>query len=172
MRKLVISILAIIVVLCTNSCKDRNGIDMVYTREFNIEFGANTWDTHYHGGDFIVNTNWSEFLGEMTADDINEILPAFATLTNTEGINMDFIRRAVIEIFPNGDTSLTPIEMCFREDIPLNTGTTLQLISGIYNFKDELTDGKFTFRIGLNYRDFPPQTFRVVLDMGFQAFPK
>ncbi len=154
-----------------NSCRDAgNGIDMIYTRDFNIQVGSNTFDTYYT--EFLVDANWANFLGTLTEEDIDRITPSFARLTNNDGIKLDFIRRATIQIFPNEDTTLTPLEMCFREDVPLNNGTTLELIPGIANFKEELTDDEFIFRIGLNFREFPPQTFRVVLDMGFQAFPK
>ena len=116
-----------------------------------------------------MNANWSEFLGTLEADDISQITPSFARITNTEGIPMDFISEIIIQIYPNQDLSVTPWEMAFREDIPFNAGTSIEIIPGLANFKDEMIDDQFIYRIGLRYRNFPPTTFRVVLDFGFKA---
>ncbi len=171
MKKITFLLIASVFLLTQFSCKnDKDGIDLIYTREFNILAGSNTWDTHFY--EIPVDVNWSQFLGTLTVDDIDRINPSFATLHNNDGINLDFIREASIEIYPDENTTLTPIEMCYRENIPFNTGNTLNLIPGIADFKDELADGKYIFRIGLDYREFPPATFRVVLDFGFRAIPK
>ena len=156
-----------LIVLTIPSCRDSRGIDMIYTDFFDIQSGANTIERHYFQN--FVTANWSEFLGNLEAEDISQITPSFARITNTEGIPMDFITEIIIQIYPNQDTSVTPWEMAYRTDIPFNTGTTIEIIPGLANFKDEMVDDQFIYRIGLRYRNFPPATFRVVLDFGFKA---
>lgn len=141
---------------------------MIYTDFFNIQSGANTFDTHYFQSE-LKSANWSDFLGDTKPEDISNIQPSFAKLSNTNGIPMGFISDVVIEIYPNQDTSLSPWEMAHRSNIPINTGTTLNIIPGLVNFKDELSDDRFIYRVGLRYRAFPPASFRVVLDFGFKA---
>lgn len=167
MKYLLNIVLLGLIILTVPSCRDSRGIDMIYTDFFEIQSGANTIETHYFQSP--MNVNWSEFLGNSQPEDIAQITPSFARITNTDGISMDFISEIIIEVFPNQDTSATPWEMAYRENIPFNAGTTIEIIPGLANFKDEMADGQFIYRIGLRYRNFPPVSFRVVLDFGFRA---
>jgi hypothetical protein len=170
MNRTILLALLTFTVLGGFSCKDGNlGYDMIYTEFFNIQAGANPWQTHYFEN--TVAVRWEDYLGNLTPEDINRIEPRFAEITNNQGLRFNFIDRAVLEIYPDEDTSLAPWEMAFRENVPDNTGTTLQLIPTLTPFKDELTDGQFVYRIGLRYKQVPPETFQVRLDFGFRAFP-
>jgi len=157
-------------ILSVSSCKDPDGIDMIYTDFFQIQSGANTIETHYFQSG-LLSSNWENFLGDLQLEDIENIRPSFARMYNNEGVELDFISRVVIEIYPDEDTTPTPWEMAFREDIPFNTGTQLEIIPGQADFKDELADGQFIYRIGLRYRQFPPTNVNVILDFGFLAVP-
>ncbi len=171
MRKVSILMVIATMVLTLNSCRDGNrGIDMIYTDFFEIQSGANTIETHYFQSE-LRSANWSTFLGELEPEQISKIQPSFARLTNTQGIPFDFIDQVVIEIYPDENLTVTPWEFAFRNNIPFNEGTTLEIIPGLADFKDELSDDQFIYRIGLRYRDFPPITFPVVLDFGFTAVP-
>jgi hypothetical protein len=151
------------------SCKDRPGTDMAYTDFFEIRSGDNTLDRHYYVSS-PINARWSDFLGDKLPEDINRITPSFARISNTDGIPFDFISEIIIEVFPNQDLSVDPfLEIAFRDGIPFNTGTTLELPPSLPDFKEEFADGEFVYQIGLRYREFPPATFRVVLDFGFYA---
>ena len=156
-------------ILSVLSCNDRPGTDMAYTDFFEISSGANTIERHYYVSN-PINVRWSQFLGDKLPEDISRITPSFARITNTDGIPFDFISEVIIEVFPDQDLDANPIlEIAFRDGIPFNTGTTLELPPSLPDFKDELADGEFVYQIGLRYREFPPATFRVVLDFGFYA---
>lgn len=143
---------------------------MIYTDFFQIQSGANTIETHYFESG-ILNSNWSNFLGDLQPSEIEKIIPSFARIYNNDGVELDFISQVIVQIYPDEDTSVTPWEMAFREDIPFNTGTELEIIPGLADFKDELSDGQFIYRIGLRYRQFPPTNVNVIFDFGFLAVP-
>lgn len=159
-------------ILSVLSCSDRPGTDMAYTDFFNINSADNTLDWHYYRSD-PINVRWEEFLGDKSIEDISQITPSFARISNTDGIPFDFISEAIIEVYPDEDLSADPfLEIAYRNGIPFNTGNTLEIPPSLPDFKEEFADGEFIYRIGLRYREFPPATFRVVLDFGFYAEDK
>lgn len=141
---------------------------MAYTDFFNIQSGANTIETHYYESQ-VISANWETFLGDYELGDIESIRPSFARIRNNDGVSLDFIDRIVIEIYPNQDLSITPWEMAYRDNIPFNTGVEIEIIPGLADFKDEMEDDQFIYRIGLRYRNFPPFNVPIILDFGFTA---
>ncbi len=163
-------LLLILPVLCLTGCKEeRPGYDMVYTQFFTIDVASAPIQLHYV--EFPnVPVNWATYLGDITQEEIGDILPNFIQITNNEGLLLDFIQDAYLEVQLNG--SATFVEAGFRENVPFNTGTTLDLIAGTGNFEEEFKQPGYTIRIGLRYREFPPQTFQAVLTYGFRAYAK
>ncbi len=156
-----------------SSCKDdRQGVDLIYT-EFVDELiipGQNTFQHHAYVN--TINARWSDFMGDLTIDDVSGIEPFFANINNAFGEDLDFIDEVILEIFPNQDATLTPWEFAFRTNVPFNTGVQIDLVPSLSPFKDELVDNVFTYKLRVRYRQSPPRQIPLVLNFGFRAYPK
>ncbi len=171
MRKIYLFIPALLSLLMVSSCSDTEpGIDMIYTQFSRIQSGDNHLQNHCYEN--VVAVNWDQFLGDIAEDEVLEIRPSFVTVSNNQGLPLDFVEHAYMNILL-GDDPNSPLEMAFRENLPLNTGISFELIPGLADFKNELTDGTFTFRLCLNYYQPAPYTVDPLqVDFGFQAYLK
>ncbi len=159
--------------LLLSSCKDeRPGTDLIYT-EFVSDLiipGQNTFQHHAYVN--TISARWSDFMGDLTIEDVSSIEPFFANINNTQGEDLDFIDEVILEIYKNQDTTLTPWEFAFRTNVPNNTGVQVDLVPSLSPFKDELEDNVFTYRLRVRYKQSPPRQIPLVLNFGFRAYPK
>ncbi len=154
-------------ILSLVSCRtdDAPGIDMIYFEEFRMQAGLNPFVTHFY--EFTIPTRVDFFL-DNDVERVDRITNSFARLTNTEGASYDFVESVIVNII---DTETgNAFEAAFREDIPFDTGNTLDLIPSLVDFKDYLTGDLFTLQIRIRLRASTPFSIeRNRLDFGFKA---
>jgi len=160
--------------------KDDQGLPMSYQRDFEIAAGLNTFDTWVFP---LTNfpTNKVTFLtaNGISEQSITRITPREARLSiNFSDEDFYFVRAVVVEIF----TGSTPPEqqtetgeqqrwkeIYFRENIPLNTGKTIDLIPSLPEVTDILLGEQFTVQVEFLFRDLPPEFIETRLEMVFWA---
>ena len=157
------------------NCKNKyDGFNMIYRKDFPkaIPTGASTFLSHY----FIIEDikpNYKLFLDQNAANavDVKRILPKTFRLTaRFSDAEFGFVRDVTVNIFPHGNPA-KKTEVFYRIDIPLNTGTILDLNAGVADMKSILSDDSQTFdlEIKMIFRNTPPVTIETFTDFSFFA---
>lgn len=145
------------------------GLDMSYRQDFEIPAGLNTFDTHVF--EFVnIPTNKNTFFlaNDVTESDITDITPREARLSINFGEeDLYFVREVVIEIFTQDNQRGK--EIYFRENIPLNTGRSIQLLPSLPQVTEELMSDQFSVRVEMLFRDISPTFIDARLEMIFLA---
>ena len=140
--------------MCCQCAKD--DLNVVFRMDYpnlqlTIPAGLNTIDSHF----FILReipTNKSFFFGSIDEATITEITPSFARINAIQNFaDFAFVDEVVIRIcednaiFTKDDVNTKcRREIFFREAIPLNTGTVIEMIPNSTNLKSILTGETFT----------------------------
>ncbi len=157
------------------NCKNKyDGFNMVYRKDLPkaIPTGASTFLSHY----FIIENIQPNFatISKQSATnitDIKRILPKTLRLTARYGdAEFAFVREIIVNIYPHGDPTKRT-EVFYRTDIPLGTGTVLDLNAGVADVQKILSDDTQTFdmEIKMNFRATPPITIETITDFTFFA---
>jgi hypothetical protein len=174
MKKILNLSLFLSVFIFTN-CKNKyDGFNMVYRKDFPkaIPTGASTFLSHY----FIIENiqgNFKNIAAQSAQNiaDVKRILPKSLRLTARYGdAEFAFIREVIVNIYPHGEPTKRT-EVFYRTDIPLNTGTILDLNAGVADVQKLLADDTQTFdmEIKMNFRATPPITIETITDFTFFA---
>ena len=153
---------------------DGPGFDMSYRQDFEIPAGLNTFDTFgFVFRDIPVNKNAFFAANDVTEADITSITPREARLSiNFGDEDLFFVREVVVEILTKEvDNEGNPRwkEIYFRENVPLNTGQSIQLLPSLPQVTEELTSDEFTVRVEMLFRDITPTFIDSRLEMVFLA---
>ncbi len=148
---------------------DGVGFNMSYRQDFEIPAGLGTFDTHVF--EFVnIPTNKNVFFSanDVTESDITDITPRDARLSINFGEeDLFFVREVVVEIFTQDNQRGK--EIYFRENIPINTGNSIQLIPSLPQVTEILTGDQFSIRVEMLLRDISPTFIDVRLEMVFLA---
>jgi hypothetical protein len=167
-------ILLLFGLLLVTSCnKDRDEIIFpfpIQDIDFSIPPTANTFQVHYFNLEDVV-TNHEGLFSSNNIDENSDvrIVPLEASLNVLVGnIDYDFIEQMSIRICDAGDVSENcGTEIFWRQPVPLNVGSVLNLIPSDIDIKRYLTQDKINIQVKLErLRQNPPQFVetRLLLD--------
>ena len=155
------------------SCGDNLvGLDMSYRQNFEIPAGLNTFDTFgFVFQDIPTNKNTFFAANDVTEADITSITPREARLSvNFGDEDLYFVREIVVEILTeevNSEGNPRWKEIYFRENVPINTGQSIQLLPSLPEVTEELTSDQFSVRVEMLFRDITPTFVDTRLEMVF-----
>lgn len=141
---------------------------MNYRVDFEIPAGLNTFDVQTI--EFEVPTNKDNFLtaNGLEEADIIRIKPKEARLTiNTLDGDLYFIEQVILEMFTRNNS--TGKEIFFRENVPLNTGGSIDIIPSLPEVTELLLEENVFVRVELRLRDISPTFLDTRLEMIFFA---
>jgi hypothetical protein len=149
--------------LMNASCqKEDKGIDMVYLAHFAIPAGSNTVETHYY--EINLPTEAAAFLGDKH-NSVEKIHLSSGRLINLEGVPYDFVREMSVSVEER------IYEVGYREYLPSNVGTALDLIPNGTNVKQFMVQDNFKLVVRMLYATPPPTTIDDnQLELRFSAF--
>jgi hypothetical protein len=161
--------------LLWSGCKGKvEGFDMIYKRDYPkvIPVGVSIFLSHYFvlediKPDFVKNAKTHN----VTEVDIKRILPKFFRISSRFGdTDFSFVREVTVNIYPHGDKTLKT-EVFYRTDIPLNTGTSINLNAGTADLKNILIDdtNSYDLEVKMVFRATPPANIETVADFSFFA---
>ena len=152
----------------TNCKKDENVLfRMEYTEAFEIQAGLNTFETHH----FLlknINTNINSYLANYggSASELLAINPRSARLeTLFSNATYDIITDISVRMYLDDPTDYK--EIFYREDVPFNTGSNLDLIPTLVDVKEMLTDERYSIDVAFLFRETPPEFIESRLTFDF-----
>jgi hypothetical protein len=174
MKKILFAV-ALLPLLFSSACKNKyDGFDMIYRKDFAkaIPVGASTFLSHY----FLIEDikpNFKSFSEKNAASltDVQKIIPKYMRITaRFADANWGFVLRTYAYIYPHGNPS-KKLEIFYREEVPIGTGTTLDLNAGLADVKKLLSNDTDTFdiEIRMDFRTSPPTTIETYVDFSFLA---
>ncbi len=173
MKKNILLLIGIVLIL--SGCRNKfDGFDMIYRKDFAkaIPAGASTFLSHY----FIIEDIKPDFAtfaknNGKSITDVKKIIPKLMRINARFGdANFGFISRVFVVIYPHKEPS-KKVEVFYRENIPVNTGTILDLNAGVADMKTLLSDDNNTYdmEVRLDFRSTPPLTIETFVDFSFLA---
>lgn len=152
--------------------KDLIGFEMSYRKDFPREIPASASTILSHN--FIIDnieSNAQAFYvnNNVTDAGVLRIVPRFAKITAIFGdADFAFINRILVYVYPVGDPS-KKTEVFYREDVPVNTGTFLNLNAGLSDVKSIVGTERFTVEVRIDVRGQPSRNIETRIDFGFFA---
>ena len=136
--------------------KKETGFEMNYRRQFPIQIGLDVFSSHnFHSRDIAADTAvFFKVNGSYTANQISLIEPKAMNLRAVFG-ESDFIFIDKVEVWISDPSrpKLTPQIIFFRDDVPLSTGTRLDLVPNNVDVRPFLLEGsRFNLRINVRLR--------------------
>lgn len=152
--------------------KDLVGFEMSYRKDFPREIPASASTILSHN--FIIDnieSNAQKFYENNNATDKNvlRIVPRFAKISaKFNDADFAFVNRAIVYVYPVGDPS-SKTEVFYREDVPINTSSVLNLNAGLADVKNIVSAERFTVEVRLDVRGQPSRNIETQIDFGFFA---
>lgn len=138
---------------------------------FRVELGLSIIETHnFVLGNVSIPVQFSSQGLQLDAEESIEVLPFRAVLQSrfNEGINLDFINSInVYLIDPDG---LRRRELFYLDFVPFGRKEEIELIPTLVNIFDLVENDQAVIEVSLDLRQFPPQSFEMLLDMQFSGF--
>jgi len=137
--------------------------------DFAIQAGLNTFDAHYFQINRIVSNADSLFsFYNVDPTNIQQIQPRSARLTSIfASTDYSFIRDIEIRIFEDDPDNYQVL--FFRDNVPLNTGQTLDLVPNGVDIQELVKKEKFGIVIRMVLRDLSPEFIESRLDFSFNV---
>lgn len=154
-------------------CGNRlDGFDIAYRQNFprEIPAGLSTIDAHIFVFDNVSsNIDTKYAVHNVTDADITKIVPRSARISaRFDDADFIFVNRVFVYVYPVGEPN-KKIEVFYREDVPVNTGTGINLNGGIADVKSIVGRDKYTIEVRLEVRGQPGRNIEAVFDYGFFA---
>lgn len=159
-----------------SSCNDNEQLfSMTYEFDIVLVAGLSQFEVHFIDS-YGIPSRRDEFLAAngRTISDIASIVPKSAELVNRQsGVPLDFIRDITLLIFdgdqfnPNQTDNLT--EIFFRESVPQDQRSFINLLPSVPDVKDRLLEDNFNVRFRWQPRFPPPNTVEARLKLVFAA---
>jgi len=155
------------------SCNSKDALfEIEMFTDFQISLGLNTLEAHY-----FVDTNTPATLSgqlqnlNIDPSEVSQVVANGATLRPKFGgeIDLDFINSVNVFLVDPVDLNRRT-EIFFMDFVKFGTKDEIQLFSSISNVTELLLKNNLRIETRLEFRQFPPQTFEVIIDMGFSVF--
>ncbi len=159
--------LSLVTILLLAGCgpdDDLIGIQMPYRYQFDVPAGLNPLNTHFFERSGIL-TNASSLIGN---DEVNRIIPYRARLTSLDNIDFSFIREIEVRV-KDPDNPGLEIPAFYREELPFNTGRSIDLIATQANITDILSQPFIDVVVEFKLYSTTGQTFETDLQLTFLA---
>lgn len=164
----------LISLLVFTSCKQEEELfEITYETEVVFSAGISQFEAHFQDM-FGINTMSEALLvaNNRTEEEIMAIVPKQAELINIQSSeSLDFIRNISIRIFdgnafdPTNVTNIT--EVFFRENIPQDRRSFINLLPSLADVKDRLFEDRFNISVRSELRVPPPNTIEARLRITF-----
>lgn len=154
------------------SCSPRETLfDVTSRMDFKIDLGLSILETHnFIKSRIVIPIDLTASNIGITDADIDQVVAQRAFLRPRFGdqINLDFINSVQVSIIDQ--EQLQPKEIFFMDFVRFGAKTEIELMPSLTDVKDLVVGDKATIEVSLRFRQFPPQTFEMDLDMTFGAF--
>ena len=158
------------------ACNDQEELfDLTYEVDVVYTAGLPAFEVHFQDI-FGLDTMIEEFLvaNDRAQTEISSIVPKSAELVNVQSSEgLDFIRNISIRVFdgnqfnPNEQDNIT--EVFFRENVPQDRRSFIDLLPSLPEVQDRLFDEDFNLSIRTELRVPPPSTIEAKLRVTFVA---
>jgi len=162
-------LITILVLVSCNKDNRQEFFQLSHRVDFEIVPGLNTFDTH------IYTKSLKSLLEEnldaqgRTLSEVVAIEAYQATLSSKfEDVNLDFIDEVSVHIYDLFDHN-NKIEFFYREQIPFNDKTSIDLLPGIANIQPWMENEFFGVEIQLNYRQVTPSLIEMKLEFDLRV---
>ncbi len=161
-------------------CSCKNEPDELFEISYDIdstvfEAGLNQFQVHYLDS-YEVNTRIDEYLAAngRTRDDISSIVPKSAEITNLlTNTSLDFLQRINLHVFDGSqftpDVTENVTEIFFRDNVPQDRRTFIDLLPALPNVKDQMLKDKFNISLRVQLRVPPPNTVEARMKIRFSV---
>jgi hypothetical protein len=165
--------LLLLTLLMAGCRKKQEGFEMTYKRRFDLPIGLDIFASHnFKFNDVACDTSIFFQINNATASQIKRILPRSMSLISifTSATRYDFIKQVEVYVSDNSRPKVTPQIAFFRDDVPLGTSDRLDLIPSEVDLRPFLLEGnRFSIRINISLRDYPPRTIETECNFSFFA---
>ncbi|MBT8189233.1 MAG: hypothetical protein KJO29_02295 [Bacteroidia bacterium] len=173
MRKKVSSLAYLILISVFAGCGSNDAIFQVETfTDFQISLGLNTVEAHYFINPNVPVTLRTQLdILNLPESDISQVVAneAFLYPKFNDNVSLEFIHDVNIFIVDPENTNRRK-EIFYREAIPAGQHSEIQLFSSITDVTEFMLDDKMIVETRLEFRQFPPATFDVRVDMKFGVY--
>ena len=145
-------------------------VQMVTT--FQIPLGLNTLESHYFVSQDVPSSLASQ-LNNLNIDpsEVSQVVASggFLRPRFANDINLDFIND--VSVFIVDPLNLNDrTEIFFQDNIQFGNKTSIPLNGNLPDLTERLLNNTVRLETRLVFRQFPPQTFEVLLDLEFSVF--
>ncbi len=155
------------IILLSNCKKDDNFLfEIPYQAQFTIPAGLNIFGSHIFEIRMIPS-RLDSLLAFNNVDpaDIKSINGRSARISAVfSNIPYNFVREAYIEVFDANDPDRVWKEGFYRQQVPLNNGSDLDLIASLADLQTFLLEDSFNIRVRLKLREISPEFIESRLD--------
>jgi len=156
------------------SCNDREELfEMEYTTDVAYSAGITQFQIHFQDM-FGIDTMSDDLLAanNLTREEISSIVPKEARLVNIQSNDgLDFIQDITISVFEgdsfNPDEVSNLTEVFFRESVPQDQRSFIDLLPSLPDVKNNLFEEDFNMRVRTQLRVPPPSTIEARLTVTF-----
>lgn len=159
-----------------SSCNDNEELfEMTYETDVAFSAGISQFEIHFQ--DMFGIETMSESLlaaNNITREEISSIVAKEAQLINIQSnVSLDFIQEISIRTFegspftPDDISNIT--EVFFRENVPQDQRTFINLLPALPDVKDNLFEEEFNLGVRTQLRVPPPSTVEAKLRVTFQV---
>jgi len=160
------------IIIILSSCSPRETLfDVSAQMDFQIDLGLSILETHnFIKSKIIIPIDVTAANISVMESDIDEVAAQTAFLRPKFGdeIDLNFINSVQVSIIDQDQ--LRPREIFFMDFVRVGSKNEIELMPSLTDIKDLVIGDKATIEVSLRFRQFPPQTFELDLDMTFGAF--
>ena len=156
--------------------KKDTGFEMNYRRQFVLPIGLDNFSSHnFEFKNIAADTAvFFKANGSYTANQISRLEPRAMNLRSVFG-GGDFLVIDKIEVWISDPSrpKVTPQIIFFRDDVPLSTGSRLDLVPNNVDLRPFLIEGsQFTLRINIRLRAITERSIEIEWNTSFFALTK
>ena len=171
MNKILFLLLSLLVFASCNN--EEELFEMTYETDVVFSAGISQFEIHFQDM-FGINTMSEALLvaNNRTTEEVMSIVPKEAQLINIQSSqSLDFIQDISIRIFDGDAFNPTDIsnitEVFFRENVPQDQRTFINLLPSLPDVKDRLFEERFNISVRSQLRVPPPSTIEARLRVTF-----
>jgi hypothetical protein len=165
----------LLIVLFAGCRKKQIGFEMMYRRDFTFPIGLDAFRSHnFEFKEIACDTSIFFQANSTTAKQVTRIEPQTMTIRSTFGgadNTFNVIDKVEVWVSDPSRPSLTAQIAFFRDNVPLNTSSRLDLVPNNIDMRPFLIDGnRFNLRINLRLRGTTERSIEAQWDATFFAF--